>query len=211
MHLLVIGASRGIGRAVVREALKRGHRVRAFARSAREMKPEPGLEPWTGDALRPADVAAALDGVDAVVHALGVPKGLGFVTRPVTLFSASTRILVQEMQVAGVRRLLAVTGFGAGNSRPALGRLLDLPFTAIMGRAYADKDRQERIIEESGLDWTIARPGFLTDSPTRGRYKVLLEPKDWRSGIVSRADVAHFLVGAAETGAYSHQAPVLIK
>ncbi len=49
-------------------------------------------------------------------------------------------------------------------------------------------------MRRSGLDWIIVRPVILTSGSKTGRYKVLVNPKDWRSGTVSRADVADFLV-----------------
>ncbi|MBV8614318.1 MAG: SDR family NAD(P)-dependent oxidoreductase, partial [Acetobacteraceae bacterium] len=127
MRVLVIGASRGIGREVVRAALAAGHHVRAFARSAGSLEGDgAGLEERRGDALRQGDVAGALDGVDAVVQALGVRGPELF--RPVSLFSAATRVLVPEMERRGVRRLVAVTGFGAGDSGQAISLVERVPF-----------------------------------------------------------------------------------
>ena len=69
---------------------------------------------------------------------------------------------------------------------------------------------QERLIEESGLDGTIARPGVLTGGPRTGRFKILPEPSQWRNGIISRSDVAEFLVRQIEDQTYVRQAPVLV-
>jgi uncharacterized protein YbjT (DUF2867 family) len=85
-----------------------------------------------------------------------------------------------------------------------------LPFQLVFGRAYEDKSRQERLIEESLLDWTIARPGVLTNGPRTGRYKILTEPSQWRNGIISRSDVADFLIRKIDDQTYFHKAPVLI-
>jgi len=60
------------------------------------------------------------------------------------------------------------------------------------------------------LDWVIARPGLLTRGPQTGRYQVLTRPEDWRSGIISRADVADFLVQQIDDNAYIGQTPLLI-
>ena len=69
----------------------------------------------------------------------------------------------------------------------------------LLGRAYDDKDVQEVIVRRSGLDWIIARPGILTNRPKTGRYKVRKTfQSDWRSGFISRADVADFLVKQVE-------------
>ncbi len=212
MHILVIGASHGIGLEVVRYALARGHSVRAFARGAQSIQIDhPNLEKRTGDATRSDDVKAALEHVEAVVLTLGVPKKLSSLMRPIHLFSEATDVLIAEMQDAGVRRLLAVTGFGTGDSYARVSSAERIAFQAIMGRAYADKDRQERMICESDLDWTVARPGVLTSNRATHRYQALTEPSTWRNGVISRADVAHFLVHAAEDGTYIREAPVLVR
>ncbi len=103
-----------------------------------------------------------------------------------------------------------MTGFGAGDSRASIGPLQRLPFQIVFGRAYDDKSVQERLIEDSGLDWTIARPGVLTGGPRTGRYKVLADPSQWRNGIIARADVADFLVRQIEDRRYVRKAPVLV-
>jgi putative NADH-flavin reductase len=209
MHVLIIGASKGIGRETARLALQAGHRVRAFARSAPALEPpDPRFEARRGDALDAQDVADALVGMDVVVQTLGV--AVRELLRPVHLFSEATRVLVAAMQRQGVRRLISVTGFGAGASRASISCVQRLPFELLLGRAYRDKGVQERLIEQSGLEWTIARPGVLTDGPRRGRYRVLAAPAQWRNGMIARADVADFLVRQIDDSTYLHQAPVLV-
>ena len=208
--LLVIGASRGIGLATARIALDRGHAVRAFARSAAGIPlGHPRLAKVGGDARSPADLRAALAGADAVVLALGIPGDARMVLGPVDLFSTATRALLPEMRDAGVRRLAAVTGFGAGDSHAAISPLQRIGFRLVFGRAYADKSIQEQLIRDSGLEWVIARPGVLTNGRRTGRYRVLVEPASWRNGIVARADVADFLVRACEEDTWVGRAPVI--
>ena len=103
-----------------------------------------------------------------------------------------------------------MTGFGAGDSRASISCLQRLPFEIVFGRAYEDKSLQERLIKESGLDWTIARPGVLTGGPRTGRYKILSEASQWRNGMISRSDVAEFLVRQIKDETYVRQAPVLV-
>jgi putative NADH-flavin reductase len=210
--ILIAGASRGIGLETVKRALAEGHAVRALARSAANIPlDEEMLEKMAGDALDRTRVAAAVAGVDAIIQTLGAPFGPEAVLQGTTLFSKATRILVDAMLAAGVRRLIAVTGLGAGDSRGHGGFLYDtFVFPLMLKRLYDDKDVQEQIIKRSGLDWTIVRPGILTSGPATGAYRALLDPKDWRAGSISRADVADFLVKQVTDRAYIGKAPLLI-
>lgn len=212
MQILVIGASRGIGRECLRVALERDHGVRAFARSAESIPLDHlALDKRAGDATRPEDVEAALEGMDAVLLTLGLPQSVRALLKPTRLFSEATRVLLDAMGKTGTRRLLVVTGFGAGESRAKVSLPERIGMDLVLGRAYADKGRQEEMIRASELDWTIARPGLLTSNRGTGRYQVLTEPASWRSGMIARADVAHFLIHAAEEGTFIHEAPVLVR
>ncbi|HSF25270.1 MAG TPA: SDR family oxidoreductase [Blastocatellia bacterium] len=210
--LLIIGASRGIGLETVKAALRDGHRVRALARSAASIPIENAeLEKLSGNALDNDTVKNALERVDVVIQTLGVDISLRSVIEPTTLFSRSTRILVDAMKAAGLNRLVAVTGLGAGDSRGHGGLLYDgLVFPLLLKRVYDDKDVQEWIIRSSGLDWTIVRPGLLTSGPAVGRYRVLSVPQEWRFGVISRADVADFLIRQVDDRTLIGATPLLI-
>ena len=209
--ILIIGASKGIGLETVKAGLAAGHTVRAFARSASSIPIEDAkLTKIPGDALSRADLDKALNGVDAVIQSLGVAS-LQELVFGTTLFSASSRILVDAMKSAGVKRLIAVTGAGAGNSRGRINPLYDnLIFPILLQRVYADKDIAEETIAQSGLDWTIVRPGMLTNGATTGRIKALPDMKDWRGGAISRADTGAFLVSQVSDRSMIGKTPLLI-
>jgi putative NADH-flavin reductase len=210
--VLVIGASRGIGLETVKAALLAGHGVRALARSGANIPIQnANLDTLSGDALDRDVIRKALDGVEAVIQTLGVDISPRAIFERTTLFSQSTRILVDAMKAAGVKRLIAVTGLGAGDSRGHGGLLYDaIAFPLILKRVYDDKDVQEWIIRSSGLDWTIVRPGLLTNRAATGQYRVLTKPRDWRFGVMSRADVADFLVRQIDDRALIGNTPLLI-
>ena len=209
MRVLIIGASRGIGLETARQALEAGYGVRAFARSTVAiLNSNSSLENFRGDALYVEDVKTALVGVDVVIQTLGV--GIGELFRPVHLFSEATEILIGAMKTQKAKRLICVTGFGAGDSRASINCLQRLPFQVVFGRAYDDKSLQEQLIKDSELDWTIARPGVLTSGRRTNHYKVLSEASQFRNGIISRANVADFLVRQIVDQTYIHKAPVLV-
>src|SRR6478672_9226309 len=208
--VLIIGASRVIGLETVKLALKAGYSVRAMARSANAIRlHDPRLEKLDGDALDQHTIESALAGVDAVIQTLGVSPTPELILSGTSLFSATTRILVNAMEARAVRRLICVTGFGAGDSRGRGGPLYNAVMCLILGRVYADKDAQEWIIRRSRLDWTIVRPTILTDGRRTGAYRVLVDARDWRSGFISRADVADFLVKQVNDESLVHKTPAL--
>jgi putative NADH-flavin reductase len=209
-NILIMGASGGVGLEAVNHALAAGHIVRALARTAHRIPVDhTHLLKLDGNALDPIVVQRALAGVDVVIQSLGVPVGPDLIFRPVRLFSAATRILVAAMKKAGTKRLICVTGFGAGDSRGRGGLLYDAAFCLLLGRVYEDKDVQEQIIRRSGLQWIIVRPVILTDGARTGTYRVLIDPQDWGCGFISRADVAEFLVRQIDEDSFLGTTPVL--
>jgi putative NADH-flavin reductase len=210
--LLVIGASRGIGLEMVKAALTAGHSVRALARSAASIPIQNvALDKISGNALDHDTIRNALKDVNVVVQTLGVDTSPRAIFQPTTLFSQSTRILVDAMKAADVKRLIAVTGLGAGDSHGHGGFLYDaVAFPLLLKRVYDDKDVQESIIKSSGLEWIIVRPGLLTNSPATGQYRVLTAPNEWRFGTISRADVADFIVRQIDDRGLIGITPLLI-
>src|SRR5262249_18660301 len=148
-------------------------------------------------------------GVEGGIQTVGVSPAPELIFRGTRLFSDATRLLVNAMEASGVRRLICVTGFGAGDSHGRGGLLYNAAFCVFLGRVYADKDVQERIIRRSRLDWTIVRPTILTNEPCTGAYRVLVEPHDWSSGFISRTDVADFLVKQINDVSLFHKTPAL--
>lgn len=208
-RILVIGATRGIGLETVKAAVKAKHHVRAFARSANNLDVDDShLEKFSGDATNAEDTARALKDIDVVIQALGTTSNRAYLSGT-DLFSRATRTLIDAMAESPVRRLIAVTGFGAGDSRDHLGALYGLAFHAALKRIYDDKDIQEQMIKASNLDWTIVRPGLLRDGPATYTYRASADPFDWRMGGVRRADVAQFLMEEVETSQFLKKTPVV--
>jgi uncharacterized protein YbjT (DUF2867 family) len=208
--VLIIGASRGIGLETVKAALQSGHSVRALARSARRISIDHRkLEKMAGDTLEVATVRRALTGVDVVIQSLGVSVGPKIILKPTQFFSTATRLLVTAMEEAQIKRLICVTGFGAGDSRGYGGFLYSAAFRLLVGRLYDDKDVQERIVRSSELDWVIVRPVILTNGPKTNTYRAVVDPRGWTCGFISRADVADFLIKQVDDDAFLHKTPVL--
>ena len=192
MRVLVLGATGGVGSLVVEEAVARGHDVRAQSRDAGRLAGlPPGAEAAEADPTDPARMAVLAQGCHAAIFALGVDR-LG----PTTLFSDATRALIAAMCAAGARRLVAITGVGAGETRGHGGWLYDRVIFPLFTKArYADKDLQEALLRDSSLDWTILRPAPFARRAGEGPLETHEAiPPDLALTNVTRAEVARCAV-----------------
>lgn len=206
MKIAIIGASAGIGLATTRLALERGHEVATLSRRVVPLPDHGKLRRAKGSATNPNDVRAAVEGADAILVTLGVKSP--FAT---TLFSDSARLLLQVLGEKGVTpTLIALTGFGAGDSWGYNSFPIKLMFTLLLKKVYADKSEQERMIAGGYSRWEIVRPGRLTNGAMTGHYRILDElTEGMKVGAISRADVAHFMVVQAENPTYLGKYPAL--
>lgn len=203
MKVLVVGATGPLGLEIVKEAQKAGHTVTAMVRSSQAQFPQ-GVRTVRGDVLRPETLAQAIVHQDAVISSLG--SKISF--KPVTMLSEGTRNLVQVMRANNVNRLICITGIGAGDSRGHGGFLYDrLIQPLLLNEVYKDKDRQEEVVQQSGLDWTIVRPAQLTNAGPQGAgsYRILSDLSGVTAGKISRADTAAFTVSALNKPEFSRR------
>jgi uncharacterized protein YbjT (DUF2867 family) len=129
------------------------------------------------------ELAAHLTGADAVVFAAGAGPGSG-VARKDSVDRAAAELLATAAQLAGVRRYLLVSSPGV-DAPPE-------PGTDEVWAAYLRaKKAAEEALRATDLDWTILRPGRLTDDPGTGR--VLLAPPPVERSDVTRDDTAAVL------------------
>lgn len=133
------------------------------------------------------DLAAELRGVDAVVFAAGAGPGSG-IPRKDTVDRAAAALLADAATHAGVRRYVLVSALGAGTPPP--------PDTDEVFAAYLRaKGASEDDLRGRDLDWTIVRPGRLTDDPGTGLVTLAASVE---RGPVSRDDVAAVLLGVLD-------------
>lgn len=206
MKVLVLGATGGTGRLIVRDAVAKGYSVVALVRSTAHAD-LPGAELIEGDARDEATLARAMDGCDAVVSALGTGMG----RRKVDLLTVATRALIAVMTRNDVRRLVCISALGVGDSRGHGGFVFDRLFQPLLlSQAYKDKNRQEAAIRVTSLDWVIVRPARLTDDQARGSVRAVTNLASINGGKVARADVARFAVEQLTADTWLRQTPVIL-
>ncbi|HEY7597546.1 MAG TPA: SDR family oxidoreductase [Actinophytocola sp.] len=197
MRVTVFGATGGTGKHVVDRCLAAGHKVTAVARDPQAVPGErDGLTVLRGDVFDKESVAAAIAGSDAVVSVLGVADR----KQPTTVYSAGVANMLAAMAESGPRRIVALSADGVEpNPNVNIGQrlVMALVVAKLFKHQYKDMLAMERVLADSGLDWTAVRPPRLSDGEHTGSYRTGAEPlKD--SSTISRADLADYLVTQLE-------------
>lgn len=207
MKLLIIGATRGIGLNLLKQALEKGYEVTALVRDPNRLNlHHEKLTVIEGNIVDKEAVERAVEGQDAVCVIIGIKP----TRKPVSVFSIGTKNVVEAMTSSMAKKLICVTGIGAGDSKNHGGFFYDKIINPLLLKTiYKDKDLQEEIVQKSDLDWVIVRPGFLTNGPLTGKYRALTNLEDITTGKISRADVAHFILHELEEKKYLRRIPLL--
>ena len=188
MNVLVIGATGSIGNFVVEEALRQGHEVRALVRSSPKVRQLPReAETVIGDLTRPETLAAALDGVDAIVFTHGSDGGSKAASESIDC--GGVRNILAALGTSKVRVAL-MTSIGVTNRESSYNRSTEV---------HDWKRRSERLVRSSGMPYTIVRPGWF-DYNGQDEHKLVLLQGDKRQsgtpkdGAIARRQLAEVLV-----------------
>ena len=159
--ILVTGGTGFVGEEVVRELLARGYRVRLLVRHSlpSSLKDRLGIEIIRGDVLKPETLPAAMAGVQAVIHLIGIIAETSRVTFEQAHIDA-TRHVVDAAKQAGVTRYIQMSAEGTR--------------AEAISRYHRTKWEAEELVRRSGLDWTIFRPSLIYGYDERDRLLNLL-------------------------------------
>jgi uncharacterized protein YbjT (DUF2867 family) len=190
MDIVVAGGHGQIGLRLLRLLAERGDRARGLIRNpehAAELEAV-GAEAVLCDLEAEEDIAPFVTGADAVVFAAGAGPGSG-PARKQTMDLGGAVKLIDGAKANGTGRYVIVSSIGANHPERASEQM----------RPYIEaKAEADRRLAESGLDWTVVRPGRLTDEPGTGLVRV---GTDIGSGQVPRDDVAATLVAVLDADA----------
>lgn len=183
MDVVIAGGHGKIGLRLGGLLAARGDRVRGLIRKSEQVEDlnADGIEPVLCDLEADDDVGAAVEGADAIVFAAGAGPGSG-VERKWSLDYGGVVKLIEAARAKEVRRYVIVSSIGAGDP-PAEGG-------DVFGEYLRAKAKADRELEASGLDYTIVRPGSLTDESPTG---LITTGDRLERGEIPRADVVAVL------------------
>ena len=203
MNLAIFGATGGTGRPLVEQALAAGHHVTVLVRTPSALaQQQERLRIVPGDVRQADQVAAVISGQDAVLSALG-PHERG----PTNLCTEATANILAAMTRHGVRRLVALSAYGARESHD--GGLYNRLLWRIQKEKMLDKERMEELIAHSAVDWTVVRPPALTNGPRTSHYRTGTGLRMRVTSRIARADVADFMLRLLTDTAYVRGSPAI--
>lgn len=208
MKVVIFGATGFAGNAVLKKTLAQNHQVTILVRNKSAISIlDKNLTIIEGNVMDRNQVSEVLENQDAVIQCLGVS---GKSTQPTTFMSDVTKIIVEEMKKSGVKRLIAISNVGTGNSiayNPWYFTKIILPyFMKWLKVVIDDKNRMEPIVMNSQLNWTIVRCPNIVNKPAKGSCHATLDGKGLKLSI-TLGDMSTFLVQQLTDRMFSKQAP----
>ena len=206
MKLLIIGGTGGTGQELIKQALEQGHILTALVRNPEKVSiTHQNLIVIKGNVLDYDKVQEVVARQDAVLSALGHKR---FFIKT-NILSEGTRNIIRAMEEHNVNRFICITSLGINDSRFKLGLYYTLfVIPVIVFFYFLDKVKQEKLIQSSKLNWTIVRPGQLTNGKKRGKYKHGAKVGNYIfTKMISRVDTAHFILSQLSDVTYLRKAP----
>jgi uncharacterized protein YbjT (DUF2867 family) len=204
MKVLVIGATGLTGTHLVQKLLARGDDVTALIRnpSSYGLKHD-HLRVVQGEARDAESLERACAGQDAVLSAFG-PRTF----KKDDLQEVFMKNLVAAMEKSGVKRLINLSAWGAGDSYAQSGFVAKLFFALVLKNLYIDKNRGELVLFASPLDYINVRPGRLTNGAARGSVRAVMEPNGMKPWL-TREDLADFMIAQLDRDEWVKKSPLI--
>jgi putative NADH-flavin reductase len=207
MNLTIIGASTGIGRIVVKQALGAGHHVTALAENIDRLRDRPNLTKIKGSVQNYSEVKKVISDAHAVIMTIERSK-----EQMNSLPYVNAAIIITEVfdDMKLEIPLIVVTGFGTGASWKYHGLFHKICLWMFRRKEYKDMTLMEKMLASSRVNWIVVRPASLTDGPLTQEYKIKTHLyKGIKIRKISRADVAHFLLSEAANPSMLRKYPTL--
>jgi len=210
MKLTVFGATGGVGREVVAQALDRGDHVTGYVRNPAKLDlSHPNLTVITGELTDREAVQRAVRGADAVISALGPSLDRKATAMPLV---NGTRTIIDAMRAEGVERYIGMATPSLRDPRDTgslLGRIVPFMGRTFLSRAYRELLDMSQLITDSPLDWTIARFTRPTDGARTGTVRAGYLGRDRIRASITRADLASFLLDQTTDPCFRRTAPAI--
>lgn len=202
MKILLLGATGRTGKHVLNELLKKGFKVNCLVRDSKKLQEMKGVSIFQGDVGSVADLQNAAHGCEAIINVLNIARTSDFPWAALRTPKDFLSIVMGNILALEIKpKVILCSTWGVAETKK------DIPFWfrwlidfSNIGVAYLDHEEQERILENSELEWVIVRPVGLTNFSKKNSLKVTINNALKPSLTISRKSLAYFLVDCLERG-----------
>jgi uncharacterized protein len=190
MVIIVFGATGQMGHQLIKQALWKGHTIKAFGRNIHELDMEDEkLQTIKGSVFDDSDIKKALKGCDAVVSALGGGVGDTDITR-----SLGMKKIITGMKTLNISRIIAIGGLGVLNAEEDKYIFEKEDFPDIYRAVTAEHFKAYEQLKNAGLNWTFVCPPDLVDAAYTGKYQLNKNYPPVGSFKINTGDLAEFMI-----------------
>ncbi|WP_217607097.1 NAD(P)-dependent oxidoreductase [Chitinophaga sp. GbtcB8] len=215
MRILVLGATGRTGRLIVEEALRQGYDLSVLVRDKNKTSfSSKSIIVYQGTPTRRADLAAAMQGCNLIISALGIARASDApwskLITPKNFISESMKNVIAQADQQNLKRVITISAWGVGETKK------EIPFWlrwlinyTNLGPVYEEHELEEKLFANSHLNWTAVRPVALNDSEKIKTLKVSFNNLPKPSLQISRQSVAKFMVDIVKSDTYDMKSPTI--
>jgi putative NADH-flavin reductase len=213
-RILILGGTGRTGQHAIQYALDKGYNVNVLARNPDKVNITSNkLTVYEGSPTNIKELSLAMQDCHAVISLLSaLPEKQSFSLKriiPPHILQTSIQNSIQLMEVHHIKRILVLSSIGAGDSYRYAPWYMRLMIRITNFKVvFADHNAQEKLLMESSLNWTIARPVALNENADLGRL-VLSHAETPKPFQMSRKHLARFFIDQIDKDTYKHQMPIL--
>lgn len=206
MKILLLGATGRTGKQIIKEAIKRGHKISAIARDPEKLK-DYDIEIIKGTPYDYKTIEKAITGCEAVINTLNVSRKSdnpwARLAAPKDMISKAVSNSIKAMEKVGIKRFVALSTIGAGRSwKTSPGILKFIVSISNLRFAFKDHGKQEEILEKSAIEYTICRAPMLSSEINDIGVVATQEGEKPANRVLSRNSAAEFFLNIIENNEY---------
>ena len=208
MRILLLGATKGLGKEILKEALNLGFEINCLVRNTKKFPVEQNnIRVFEGDATSSIDLENAVQDSKIIISTLNVMRKNLFpwsnITNDKNTISKSSKNIIEISKRKKVKHLISVSAWGVNESLDQIPIWFKLLIkNSNLKYPYIDHGKSEKLLVNSNLNWTILRPSALVNFLNNHQVKESISLKNKPSLIISRKSLAKFIINIVDKKNY---------
>ncbi len=208
MRILLLGATKGLGKEILKEALSLGFEINCLVRNTKKFPVEQNnIRVFEGDATSSIDLENAVQDSKIIISTLNVMRKNLFpwsnITNDKNTISKSSKNIIEISKRKKVKHLISVSAWGVNESLDHIPIWFKLLIkNSNLKYPYIDHGKSEKLLVNSNLNWTILRPSALVNFLNNHQVKESISLKNKPSLIISRKSLAKFIINIVDKKNY---------